>query len=119
MKIYFNYERNYHFNVCLIRAAAFKTLFPSDTGDNGSSSKQLSVDSDASKKFLTSTHYRSCPECSQPNPRSAKKCQKPLQDKPCPQCDRPNHSWLPSCYKCGTSLPSYLGKTKKRNTGEA
>ena len=106
--------------LCFIRAAALKTLFPSDTGDDGSS-KQSSVDGDASKKFLTTTHYRSCPECSQPNPRSAKKCQKcqkPLQGKACPQCGRPNHSWVPSCYKCGTSLPSYLGKTGKRNTGK-
>ena len=98
MKIYFNYERNYYFNVCLIRAAALKTLFPSNTGDDGSSSKQLSVDSDASKTFLTSTHYRSCQECSQPNPGSTKKCQKcqkPLQGKACPQCGRPNHSWVP------------------------
>ena len=103
-----------------IRAAALKTLFPSDAGGDGLS-KQSPMDVDASKKFPTSTHYRSCLECSQPNPRSAKKCQKcqkPLQGKACPQCGRPNHSWVPSCYKCGTTLPSYLGKTGKRNTGK-
>ena len=105
---------------CFIRAAALKTLFPSDAGDDGSS-KQSPMDGDAGKKLMTATHYRSCPECSQPNPKSAKKCQKcqkPLQGKACPQCGRPNHSWVPSCYKCGTSLPSYLGKTGKGNTGE-
>ena len=117
LKITYQLYSNY-----FIRAAALKTLFPSDTGDDAyGSSKQSSVDGDVSKKFMTATHYRSCPECSQPNPRSAKKCQKcqkPLQGKACPQCGRPNHSWVPSCYKCGTSLPSYLGKTGKRNTGE-
>ena len=107
----------------IIRAAALKTLFPSDTGGGDSSSRQSPMEIDANKKFSTSTatHYRSCPECSQPNPRSAKKCQKcqkPLQGKACPQCGQPNHSWVPSCYKCGTSLPSYLGKTGKRNTSE-
>ena len=107
----------------IIRAAALKTLFPSDSGGESSTKQQLSVDGDANKKLATAaTHYRSCPECSQPNPRSAKKCQKcqkPLQGKACPQCGRPNHSWVPSCYKCGTSLPSYLGKTGKRNTGNS
>ena len=103
------------------RAAALKTLFPTDSGGD-SSTKQSAMDVDVNKKFSTSTHYRSCLECSQPNPRSAKKCQKcqkPLQGKACPQCGRPNHSWVPSCYKCGTTLPSYLGKTGKRNTGKA
>ncbi|XP_065903302.1 uncharacterized protein [Dysidea avara] len=98
-----------------IRAAALKTLFPTDIGGD----KQSPIDVDSSKK-LSNTQLRACPECSQPNPRTAKKCQKchkPLQGKACPQCGRPNHSWVPSCYKCGASLPTYLGKTGKRHSG--
>ena len=98
------------------RAAALKTLFPTDIGGD----KQSPIDVDSSKK-LSNTQLRACPECSQPNPRTAKKCQKchkPLQGKACPQCGRPNHSWVPSCYKCGASLPTYLGKTGKRHSGK-
>ena len=54
-----------------IRAAALKTLFPLDTGGD-SLSKQSAIDVDASKKFPTSTHYRSCLECSQDLPRNVR-----------------------------------------------
>ena len=88
-----------------------KTLIPTDTGGD-SSSKQSPKDVDAS-------NFNSCLECSQPNPRSAKKCQrcqKPLQGNTCLALNVANQtirSWVPSCYKCGTTLPSYLGKTGK------
>ena len=54
------------------RAAALKTLFPSDIGGDGSSKQSSTMDVDTSKKFSTTTHYRSCPECSQPNPRNVR-----------------------------------------------
>ena len=98
------------------RAAALKTLFPTNAGGD----KQSLMDIDTGKK-LGGTQPRECPECSHLNARTAKKCQKchnPLQGKACPQCGRPNHSWVASCYKCGASLPTYLGKAGKRHSSE-